>query len=209
MYCSFSPPGQFRASALDQIDAEFDIERGFDAGTGDLAISLRGVAVAEVKERARFEDREVADRAFTVTAVIHIAAVLGGGGGVDELPALGGHPETPHHRHDRDLQRFQALHRLPQGGDSRREVEIPGHHLLLRQAAHEVRIEGVLGQHARRPAIVSIRGHRHNPNHQRIARFGAFDKERPGLGIAGTGDLLTGRAHAAASAVDVTTESPG
>ncbi len=170
--------------SLAQLDAEFDLERGLDAGTGDLAVALAGMAVAEEEQPARRMDREGDGRAGAEQAIVHIAAMGAARRGRDRLAAFGRDAEAAEHRRQWEApvadagRGLQQLHRAGLG------IDRPFMALALRQLGEDRRVKHAGRQRRIGPAGLPGRRHPLDRHQQRVAGLGAGHEERAGHRIA-------------------------
>ncbi len=177
--------------ALHQADRELHVERDLDSRAYDLPISLERVSIPDVEQRPGREDGERDRDAGAEPPVIHIPAVAPRGGGGDRLPAGRRDPEAAQHRRQRQRQVSQRRLGTEQDGRTSLGVHLPLRRRRLRwQLAHITRIDHVRRQAGRTPPPPPVRPQRIEPHRERVAHLGALNKERPGLGIAPTGDGL-------------------
>ena len=157
------------------------------------------------KERAGHEDREVDGDAGDEAAIVHVAAVLGRGGGRDRLVARRRDAEAAQHRREgRPQAPARAQQRARRAGCQveRQVVRMP-----LGQAGDVVRIDDVGGQRRAGPARVAVWGSG-DPGTTSVSPGSALDEEGAGHRVAGRGDLLAAASCPPASTVVVLTVSP-
>ena len=155
-------------------------------GAADLPVALERVAVAEIEERARVEHGQVHRRALPDVRGVHVAAERPRPQAVERLVTLRrcGHP--PEHRPQRHRDRLDA--RCPAGRryPSSRWRSMPPHVTAARERLVQERRALVGDERAEAAALrghrgVAVRPHLQHLDHERIARLGALDGDRPHL----------------------------
>ena len=66
--------GRLQLRVLDQVERQHDVHRALDRRAADLAVALRGMRVADRKQRARHLDRQIERGAGGEVADVEIAA---------------------------------------------------------------------------------------------------------------------------------------
>ena len=175
--------------ALDEVDAEGNVERNLDAGADDLAVALDRVAISEVEKRPRRLDRQVNGHALDEAIVIHIATVGRGGGRRNRLTARWRDPEAADHRPQRQHQTRQGVG-LGRGAGF--EVNRPPERLVdPGEARVEAGIEHVGRNLVPSPAPVAVGPELVEVDDEGIALLGAGNIEGAGHRIAAGCGLLS------------------
>jgi hypothetical protein len=175
--------------SLAQPHGEADVHRDLDPRPGDLAVPLERVAVPEVQQRPLHEHRKVDRDPRHEAAIVHVAAVLGRGGGGDRLAAGRGHPEAAEHRREGQGERPQARLRLHQRRGAGVRVDVPlGAPALVAGRPGQLggvgRVYHVRGHHRAAEAVAAVRPDPLELDHERVARLGPLDVERAGHRVA-------------------------
>ena len=186
-----------RVDGRHHVEPERDPQRGLQRGQRDLAVALREVRVAHVRERARHLHRQVERAAHREQVDVDVAAVRAGRHGVRALVPGDRDAHDPEERAQRELD--HALAALDRAGRQPRSSRTVAKTLtfsgprgqLARQRAAAVPV----GDHAVRDA----RGRLQDGDRQQVARHRARDVDRSGDHVRSVG---AGRAVEGADDLD-------
>ncbi|MNM84434.1 hypothetical protein D3C81_965220 [compost metagenome] len=151
-----------------------------------FAIALQGVAVAHVQQRARLLHRQIDGVAFDDGIEIHVAAeVAGVTGGERRVAEARCDRQAAEHRLYRHFEALQCAARCLRTCNAAHAIQFPANGVAQRrglggdawrlQPSHHA-IEAV--------GVVAVELERGDGDRQRVAGFGAGDKERPDLRVA-------------------------